>query len=365
MTITVWPVDAVSGAPSYTGRMLRQTNTVAFAGATSARPLGARSGVRPGTPSTTVTTTSTTFTINPHAGLLDLETALQASAYAYSIDAALSGSVTAANVSNPRIDIIYLQLNDPAESDGSSTPGLSGTNYLAGTAAGSPSPPATPARAMVLAQINVPTSGGGSPTVTWVAPTCVAAGGILPVRSAAEETALSLYPGKAWFRTDLGVPRFSDDGTRKLSTPRQPLYSAKYYRAAALTLSSGGRTAIPVDTQVYDFGSPNAMFSAGICTVQEDGLYRISFRVASGVNINPQDFYGLIVVPGFTSELIYGSRVLQRGVTTADPIASVGSDELFFTAGQQFELAAFNGGGNPMTLTVGQLQTWITVSKVG
>lgn len=213
MTITVWPVDAVAGAPNYTGRMLRQTNTVAFSGATSARPLGARSGVRPGTPSTTVTSSSSTFTINPHAGLLDLETALQASAYAYSIDAAVTGSVTAANASNPRVDIIYVQLNDPAESDGSSTPGLSGTYYLAGTAAASPVAPATPARAMVLAQLNVPVSGGGSPTVTWVAPYLTAAGAERPV-SAIASAGSGNYDGEpAWDQTTHQAYRWSAGST--------------------------------------------------------------------------------------------------------------------------------------------------------
>jgi len=37
-------------------------------------------------------------------------------------------------------------------------------------------PPPTPARCLVIAQVNVPASGGGSPSVTWVAPYAVSAG---------------------------------------------------------------------------------------------------------------------------------------------------------------------------------------------
>lgn len=176
MTIHVWPVDAVSGAPSYTGRALRETMSPLLAGATSARPLGARSGVRPGTSSTTVAATSTTWTCHPHGGVLDLQAAAEAGPYAYAVNADVTGSVTAANATNPRVDIVYAQISDPAESDGSSVPGVT-VSYLAGTAAGTPSPPTAPARSMVLAQINVPLSGGGSPSVTWVAPFLTGAGG--------------------------------------------------------------------------------------------------------------------------------------------------------------------------------------------
>jgi hypothetical protein len=191
MTARVWPVDAVAGAPVYSGRALRQSLVAPLAGgASSTRPLGARSGVRPGTPASTVTATSTTWTCRPHAGVLDVETAAEAGPYGYAIDANVTGSVNAANATNPRIDIIYVQLSDPAESDGSSVPGVL-VDYLAGTAASSPSAPAAPARAVAIAQINVPAAGGGSPSVTWVAPYAVAAGGVIPVRSTAELTALN------------------------------------------------------------------------------------------------------------------------------------------------------------------------------
>lgn len=178
MAITVYPADAVAGAPSYSGRKARQALMAPhLAGATSARPLGARSGVRPGTSTTTVTATSTTWTVAPHAGVLDLETAAEAGPYGYAIDANVTGSVNAAHASLARVDLISVRLDDPAESDGSSTPGVV-VVYTAGTAgAGTP---ATPARCMVLATINVPASGGGSPSVTWVAPVAVAAGGITP-----------------------------------------------------------------------------------------------------------------------------------------------------------------------------------------
>ena len=187
----VYPVAAVAGAPSYDGRALRQTSVAPFvAGATAARPLGARSGVRPGTSTSTVTVTSTTWTVGPHAGVIDAEAAAEAGPYTYSFDASKTGAMTAADATNPRIDLLSVQISDPAESDGSSTPSAA-VVYTVGTAAASPAVPAAPARSMALAQIPVPKSGTGSPSVIWVAPYAVSAGGPIPVRSQAERDAIT------------------------------------------------------------------------------------------------------------------------------------------------------------------------------
>lgn len=167
MTARLWPADAVSGDPSYTGRALRQVMSLDVPMANPARPLGGFSGVRFGVnTSTLITATSTTWTVNPHAGVLDLEASAIAGVYRYAFDAAVTGSVPAAGAS-ARIDLISVQLSDPAESDGTSAPGVS-IVYTQGSS--STNPPATPARSLALAQVNVPATGGGSPTVTWVAP---------------------------------------------------------------------------------------------------------------------------------------------------------------------------------------------------
>lgn len=188
MANRVWPVNAQSGAPQYSGRMLRQASIAPLvAGATASRPLGARSGVRPGTPASTVTATSTTWTVRPHAGVLDLHAAAEAGPYGYAIDADVTGAVTAASSTIARVDIVWARIDDPSESDGSSAPGVV-VGYTAGTVAATP--PATPARSMVLAWINIPIAGGGSPTITWVAPYLAAPGTAFKVRSDTERDAL-------------------------------------------------------------------------------------------------------------------------------------------------------------------------------
>jgi len=132
------------------------------------RPLGALSGVRAGTPTSTVSATSTTWACAPHAGILDVQVAAEAGAYSYSVDAAVSGTLTPADATYPRTDIVYVQVSDPAE-DGSAAPAVA-VGYLAGSPSQTPQPKAAPARSLVLAQINVPKAGGGAPSITWTAP---------------------------------------------------------------------------------------------------------------------------------------------------------------------------------------------------
>lgn len=182
MAARVWPVDAVGGSPSNTGRSLRQgaVSTSAGQGSTS-RPLGGLSGVRPGTPVNIATATSTTWTVTPFLGLLDGAAAATAGVYAYSFDTNQTGSVTAAAAST-RIDRLDVQVVDPAEG------GVAGANPLiqivrTDGVAGSGVPAAAPAQSHPLALINVPTS--GSPTVTWNATYYCAPGGFVPFNTLA------------------------------------------------------------------------------------------------------------------------------------------------------------------------------------
>jgi hypothetical protein len=163
-----FPID---NAPAYTGQALRDALSVLMGVAPAGRPLGAVSGVREGTPTNTVTMSgggSTTWNVAAHSGILDTESAAAAGGYLYSVDGTDTGTITAADATNPRIDIIYVKVNDTIQ-DGSGLTSVT-VNYLAGTPAATPSAPATPARGLAIAQINVPVSGGGAPTVSWVAP---------------------------------------------------------------------------------------------------------------------------------------------------------------------------------------------------
>lgn len=252
--------DAVAGAPSYVGRALRQLMSPLVAGATATRPLGAISGVRPGTPSSTVAATSTTWTVTAFAGVIDLEAAAIAGPYPFSFDANVTGAVTAANASYARIDILYVRVSDPAEGDGSSVP-LIEVLYLAGTAAAVPAAPAVPARSFVIANINVPVSGGGSPTVTWNAPYAVAAGAPIPVRSQADRDAKfpTPYDGLAVYRLD----------THMAETYNGTAWSGWITYTATTTGFTVGTTGSPVAETMWRY---------------EGNLVRLRYRFKFGTN---------------------------------------------------------------------------------
>jgi len=130
------------------------------------------------------------WTCRAFAGVADVEAAAEAGPYLFAFDANEVGAVTAASASNPRVDIIYVQVDDPSEADGSAVP-LVSRKYLAGVASASPVAPTAPVSSFVVARINVPVAGGGAPSVSWVAPYAVGAGGIIPVRDVAERDLIS------------------------------------------------------------------------------------------------------------------------------------------------------------------------------
>jgi hypothetical protein len=162
----------------YSAKQVRQLFGAFLAKKPGTRPLGSRSGLSPGIGVEILTVTSTTWTLTPFTGVLDLETDTTQGPSPFVVDANLTGGVTAANGANDRIDLLSLTMDI-----GTSTPPH--VVYTVGTPAGSPAVPATPANSIPLAQILVPKTGTGSPSVTWVAPTFTASapktGGVTPV----------------------------------------------------------------------------------------------------------------------------------------------------------------------------------------
>lgn len=190
MTITLLAPDGVA----VTAQQERQAKAAQH-GAGSGRQLGGRSGFRVGTPTNVLTVTSTTWTLGPCAAELDPGASTHQGMYGWSNDSNFSGSVTAADGTNPRKDIVYIQVNDSSAGDGSgavSAPLL----YLAGTPGVDPSAPALPnVRCFLVGTITVPQVGGGAPSAVLNPARYVAAGGILPVASEAEAAGLVQTPG--------------------------------------------------------------------------------------------------------------------------------------------------------------------------
>ncbi|MGC3954642.1 MAG: hypothetical protein QM804_10370 [Propionicimonas sp.] len=169
MAVTAFPLNAIAGQPEYSGKMLRGALSALMPPPPTGRPLGAASGVRQGTPATTVSVAGSTCTINPHSGVLDVQASATAGPYCYAVTAAETKAVPAAHATYTRWDRVSVQLADPSEGDGTGAPGVA-IVYAAGTAAASPAMPAAPARSLTLARVVVPPSGGGAASVVWLAP---------------------------------------------------------------------------------------------------------------------------------------------------------------------------------------------------
>lgn len=202
-------IDASAGAPSYSGRAFRQG--MAGMKGWDGVPLAGRQGIRPmgGSSANIVTLSGSTITVNLHAGEITPGWAAVTGTYDVALTVAETHSLTPADATNPRKDIVVGRVYDHSES--ASSLRLYRSEYIVGTAGPSPSEPSVPQGAIRLATIDVPASGGGSPVVTANYQLTAAAGGILPVRSVTERDAIaSPYTGQVIYRMDKGWLEFYD-----------------------------------------------------------------------------------------------------------------------------------------------------------
>jgi hypothetical protein len=127
-------------------------------------------------------------------------------AYIGGNDGPYTAPTTASPPSGSRYDVIYLQFVD-TELDGATSIGQLGV--VQGTASGSPTAPAVPTGAIALAQALVPSSASRTDTgvtITQVAPYTAARGGVVPFRSATEQSAATAYESFLGYRLDTHKP---------------------------------------------------------------------------------------------------------------------------------------------------------------
>ena len=103
-------------------------------------------------------------------------------------DAAATATITTADPSNPRIDLVCITVNDAAYSGSLNSVAI---NVVKGTAAGSPSVPSTPTNSIALAQVAV-AAGATSITSGNITDVRVRAQIIEPTISSASSTAVPL-----------------------------------------------------------------------------------------------------------------------------------------------------------------------------
>lgn len=190
-------INQSGGSPAYTAQQFRESMTGLMLPGSGGLQVVA--GVRPGS-GLTVSVASGTVTVTPGSAIVQGASSTVQGAYLAVVDANFTATLTAADGTNPRVDLVYLRVRD-TDADGSGQRDCSPV-YLAGTPAASPTAPTIPAgtTGIILATISVPKSGAGSPTVSTASrQTTVAAGGILPAATAPSAP----YTGQYW-----------DDGTQ-------------------------------------------------------------------------------------------------------------------------------------------------------
>jgi hypothetical protein len=239
-------IDADAGAPAYSAAELRQAMALALAW--DGRAMGARQGVRPGGTQLQVSLVSTTITVAPGLCCIDPGLSTPQGPYWVAIPTAEQHTLTAADATNPRKDIVIVRVYDDVED--SSGLRLAQTEYLVGTPAGSPAEPAVPAGAMRLATIDVPASGGGSAVVTDRRPFTVAAGGVLPIASSTERDALNPWSGQQIWRTDTGRAEAYHGGSWRTMPPYFPV--GCQYRRATQSVPTATPTLISWDQEDED-----------------------------------------------------------------------------------------------------------------
>jgi hypothetical protein len=177
-------INADTGVPVYTAAELRQLMGMGIM--YDGRNMGGRKGVRPGGNQLLVSYSAPTITVQPGLCCLDPALTTPQGSYWVAIPAAETHTLTAADVTNPRKDIVICRVYDHDEDVSGLR--LGRTEYLTGTAAPSPAEPSVPGSAIKLALLDVPAS-PGAVVVTDTRPFTASPGGILPVRVAGDITA--------------------------------------------------------------------------------------------------------------------------------------------------------------------------------
>jgi len=177
-------INASGGVPAYNANELR--TAMALDMMYDGRAVGARQGVRPGGTGFQVSVDGS-LNITVKAGIAEVDPGLSTPQGPYRVamtaDDSTTLDVSPHDPTNPRIDIVYIKVRDHDE-DGS---GLRDAviAYTAGTPAGSPVQPSTPASSLLLASLAVPAV-SGAVAVTDRRVWTVATGGILPVNVAGD-----------------------------------------------------------------------------------------------------------------------------------------------------------------------------------
>ena len=231
-----------------------------------------------------VTVTAGAGLVSPAAG--------STGGYAFAIPASVSVVLPARpSTGLSRIDLVVARIYDVDESVGSTREVK--IEHVPGTPSGSPSAPATPSLSLVLATLNVPSS--GTISVTQSTTRTVAAGGVLPVATTAERDALTPYAGLVVHNAQAGGLQVHDGTAWRTVTPDQPrVGTASQLCTNADTTYTGTITFSPpfpsgvtpkVIVSVPQTGAPQARF-AGVTSVTNTGFTFVARSTVGGQTVS-------------------------------------------------------------------------------
>lgn len=263
---------------TYNGQLLRCEDVAALTyGVGSSTAAAVLSGVLPagGAPALQVNAaTGMNITINPGYCVVANSTSNLQGAYRFGTQIQQTLTVTTSDPTNARIDIVCAQVVD----NGNNT-SFAELIIVAGTPASSPSPPATPANAIVLAQITVPHSATNivAPNISDQRVYTTAPGGIVPIAS------LSAAPAAQYgqYAHDLTVGRLvhlTPSGPAQahilpwtpaityVAGPVQTTGSGTETTVASVTFSANGSTDVDIMWKWAGFTFPS---SPANCTVHQ------------------------------------------------------------------------------------------------
>lgn len=331
MTGVALAINASAGSPSYSARSFR--NALAGMKGWDGVPLSGRQGIRPmgGSSANVVTLSGSTITVNLHAGEISPGWAAVTGTYDVALTAIETHSLTPADATNPRKDIVIGRVYDNDES--ASGLRLYRSEYIAGTAGPSPAEPAVPQGGIRLATIDVPQSGGGSPVVTNNYTLTAAAGGVLPVRTQTERDALvSPYSGQTVHRMDKGWQEHHD-GTAWKVYPNAVSFGA----TSEFTSPSTGQVAFHTSTRMWWYYNGTAWVPEKLASQQQASGY---VTTTSGTYTALTGDPGIAFVAPMSGQIwvAIGSAAVPEGAGTTSRAAfqartggTIGSGTIIYT----------------------------------
>ncbi|MCX5176706.1 hypothetical protein [Streptomyces virginiae] len=309
--------------------------------------VGSRAGIRPGDPGLAVSLAGTT--VNVTAGTAVVHRAGQG-VYRAQLAATSPGTLTAANATFARVDLVYLRVWDTAVD--SSGLRKADTVYLAGTPSASPATPSPGGTEIYipLATINVPNTGGGGTGSATVSSTIrqvtVAPGGILPVTSATDIAIAGVYTGQARYNTVRGVPEYWNGSAWKA----QGDYTAytPSWTAASANPTLGNGTLVARWTRVGSQIQTSGNLTLGSTSSGGTGVWSISLPVAAGATgvtcfgscdytvTFTNDYIGLVQVESAATGMLFIVKTTSSSgsagqVSSTVPVASSSSSRLYWS----------------------------------